>query len=64
MTVTVKRETPDQLAVLDFLAQADARSASLYPAESRHSVPVAALQVRPEVSSSSRPNKVVCNVSS
>jgi len=43
MTVTVKRETPDQLAVLELLAQADARSASLYPAESRHGVPVAAL---------------------
>ena len=51
MTVTVKRETPDQLAVLDFLAQADARSASLYPAESRHSVPVAALLASTSASS-------------
>lgn len=40
---TVERETPDQPEVLAFLAQADGRSASLYPAESRHGLAVPAL---------------------
>lgn len=43
MTLTVGRETPDQPDVLAFLHQADARSASLYKAESRHGLPVASL---------------------
>ena len=40
---TVQRETPDQPDVLAFLARADERSASLYPAESRHGLGVPAL---------------------
>ena len=40
---TVGRETPDQPDVLAFLAGADERSASLYPAESRHGLGVPAL---------------------
>jgi len=40
---TVQRETPDQPDILAFLAQADQRSASLYPEESRHGLGVAAL---------------------
>ena len=41
--LVVQRETPDQPDVLAFLAEADERSASLYPAESRHGLDVAAL---------------------
>lgn len=41
--LVVRRETPDQPDVLAFLAEADERSASLYPAESRHGLDVAAL---------------------
>lgn len=40
---TVQHETPDQPDVLAFLAEADERSASLYPAESRHGLAVSAL---------------------
>lgn len=40
---TVQRETPDQPDVLNFLARADERSASLYPADSRHGLDVSAL---------------------
>ncbi len=40
---TVGRETPDQPDVLAFLAKADERAASLYPAESRHGLAVSAL---------------------
>jgi len=39
----IERETPDQPEVAALLVQADARSAALYPAESRHGLPVAAL---------------------
>ncbi len=39
----VRRETPDQPDVLSFLARADERSASLYPAENRHGFAVSAL---------------------
>ncbi len=39
----VRRETPDQLDVSALLAAADERSASLYPAESRHGLDVPAL---------------------
>ena len=40
---TVQRETPDQPEVLAFLARADERSASLYPAESRYGLALPAL---------------------
>jgi putative acetyltransferase len=40
---TIERETPDQPEVAALLALADERSASLYPAESRHGLPLAAL---------------------
>lgn len=40
---TVKREAPDQPDVTWFLAKADERSASLYPAESRHGPPLSEL---------------------
>ena len=43
MTVVVERESPDQRDVIAMLSQADARSASLYPAESRHGSSVADL---------------------
>lgn len=43
MPTIVRRETPDQPEVLCFLAQADERSASLYPAESRHGLSLPAL---------------------
>ena len=39
----VQRETPDSPEALAFLAAADARSASLYPGESRHGLSRAAL---------------------
>jgi len=39
----VQRETPDQPEVTAFLTKADERSASLYPVESRHGLPVAEL---------------------
>jgi putative acetyltransferase len=39
----VQRETPDQPEVVAFLTKADERSTSLYPAESRHGLAVAAL---------------------
>ena len=35
-TITIAAETPDQSEVAALLHAADARSASLYPAESRH----------------------------
>jgi len=41
MTLIVGSETPDQLDIVSFLVQADARSASLYPAKSRHGLPIA-----------------------
>jgi len=41
MTLIVGCETPDQLDILSFLAQADARSASLHLAKSRHGLPIA-----------------------
>ena len=41
--LSVQRENPDQAEVLRFLAQADERSSSLYPAESRHGLSLAAL---------------------
>lgn len=41
--VVVAPESPDQPDVLAFLKQADERSASLYPAESRHGLTVTAL---------------------
>lgn len=41
--LVVAPETADQPEVAALLAQADARSASLYPAESRHGMSVAAL---------------------
>lgn len=41
--LTVGRETPDQPDVLTLLTRADERSASLYPAESRHGLGVLAL---------------------
>lgn len=39
----IGRETPDQPEIIDLLRQADERSASLYPAESRHGSSVSAL---------------------
>jgi putative acetyltransferase len=39
----VRPESPDQPEVARLLALADERSASLYPAESRHGLPLAAL---------------------
>ncbi len=39
----IRRETPNQPAIRALLAQADARSAALYPAESRHGLDIAAL---------------------
>jgi len=39
----IDRETPNQPEVAALLGLADARSASLYPAESRHGLPIAAL---------------------
>lgn len=41
--LSVTRETPDQLDVLHLLEQADARSASLYPDESRFGLDLAGL---------------------
>lgn len=41
--LTMQRETPDQPDVLALLAQADERSASLYPADNRHGLTVSAL---------------------
>ena len=41
--LSVTRETPDQPDVLHLLEQADARSASLYPAESRFGLDLAGL---------------------
>lgn len=41
--LTVGREHPDQPEVLRFLASADERSSSLYPAESRHGLSLSAL---------------------
>lgn len=40
---SIERETPDQPDVLRFLQKADERSASLYPAESRHGPDLTAL---------------------
>jgi putative acetyltransferase len=42
-TLVIKRDTPAQPGVAALLALADERSASLYPAESRHGWPIAAL---------------------
>ncbi len=41
--LVVRRETPDQPDVVDFLAKADERSSALYPAESRHGLGLSAL---------------------
>ena len=41
--LSVRPETPDQAEVLRFLAKADERSRSLYPAESRHGLSLSAL---------------------
>ena len=41
--LSITRETPDQSDVLHLLNQADARSASLYPAESRFGLDLAGL---------------------
>ena len=42
-TITIATETPDQSEVAALLRAADARSASLYPAESRHGLSIATL---------------------
>ena len=44
--LSITRETPDQPDVLHLLQQADARSASLYPAESRFGLDLAGLLVQ------------------
>jgi putative acetyltransferase len=41
--IDIARESPDQLEIGALLARADARSSSLYPAESRHGLTIAAL---------------------
>ena len=42
--IVIAAENPDQPEILAFLAASDAYMASLYPAESNHLVPIAALQ--------------------
>ena len=42
-TITIEAETPDQFEVAALLHAADARSASLYPAESRYGSSIATL---------------------
>jgi putative acetyltransferase len=44
--VPIGRETPDQPEIVALLAEADARAAALYPAESRHGLTLAALQAQ------------------
>jgi putative acetyltransferase len=41
--IRIQKETPDQPDVVELLAQADARSASLYPLESRYGLDLAGL---------------------
>jgi len=43
--LTIARERPDQPDVLDLLRQSDDYSDALYPPESRHPLPIAALSV-------------------
>jgi putative acetyltransferase len=46
--IAIARETPDQPEILALIRAADAHSAGLYPAESNHGLPLAAL-LRPEI---------------